>query len=347
MSKKRFYDNKNRNKKWTEKPVGHKIYFAEKYIDENQGENKYNKKRRSRKPIFTKENGERLLRGLIVAVVSVAIISVGYIIMDVHIDRHAMPLEDNAQSSAGINDVQISVKGTTCQPLSLDGSIMLSAVIDTAFDGGYTSLAFELKRNDGTVGYESRLATIDAYGAVSSPSGNLEGSVKVLTENDILPVGIISCYKDNIVPTADLSAAALEGGSLYKDSAGNTYLNPNADSTYSYIKSIVDEAAGMGITVFLLDSYNLPDDISANYDDGFDYLAGRLYDDFGSDIKLLKAVDLNLSSGNAKSLEQEWKEKTDNIDDDKNAVFYITAKDPSMVKQFLDNRGITNYIISE
>ena len=247
MSKKRFYDNKNRNKKWTEKPVGHKIYFAEKYIDENQGENKYNKKRRSRKPIFTKENGERLLRGLIVAVVSVAIISVGYIIMDVHIDRHAMPLEDNAQSSAGINDVQISVKGTACQPLSLDGSIMLSAVIDTAFDGGYTSLAFELKRNDGTVGYESRLATIDAYGAVSSPSGNLEGSVKVLTENDILPVGIISCYKDNIVPTADLSAAALEGGSLYKDSAGNTYLNPNADSTYSYIKSIVDEAAGLSL----------------------------------------------------------------------------------------------------
>jgi len=35
MKKKRFYNNKNRNQKWTEQPTGRKIYFADKYVLSN------------------------------------------------------------------------------------------------------------------------------------------------------------------------------------------------------------------------------------------------------------------------------------------------------------------------
>ena len=348
MRKKRFYNNKKRGKKWTEEPMGRKIYFADKYIP-GENSNTDNPDKKTKKPFFTRENGEKFLRTAIIAVCGFVVIGIGYTVMDIHLELNAMPYSENQDSdSADLSSININLRGTDCQPLSLDAGVMLSAVMDTAAENGYTSLAFDLKRNDGTIGYASTLAAVDAYGAVSSPSGDLQGSVSMLKENDILPIGRISCYRDNIVPAADLTAALTENGSVYRDKGGNTYLNPDSQSTYSYIKSIVEEAVNAGITVFLLDNYNLPDEISANYGDGFDAIADRLYKDFGSDIKLLRAVDLNITANDEKAVEKEWQEKTEKLDTGgKNAVYCITAKNKSETKQFLDNSGISNYIIFE
>jgi hypothetical protein len=347
MKKKRFYDNKHRNQKWTEKPTGRKIYFADKYITDSSDDNVQTKK--PKKPFFTKSNIEKIAKGLIIAVCSFIIIGVGYTVMDIYIDRNAMPLVDtSSDDTANMSNISIDVRGVNCQPLSLDAGIMLDAVIDTTFDNGYSSLVFDLKRDDGTIGYESELATISSYGAVSSPSNDLAGSIEILNNNDILPVGRISCYKDNVVPSADYVSALYDNGALYKDSAGNTYLNPNNDNTYSYIKSIVDEALGLGVSVFLLDNYDIPSDVSGDYDDGYDELALKLYDDFGDKLKLFKAVDINISSNTTNDIEEEWEKKTQDINiDDNKTVVCITANDPTMVKQFLDNRGMTNYIIFE
>ena len=45
MKKKRFYNNKKRNSKWTEKETGRKISFADKYIDAGNGSDKFDSKR--------------------------------------------------------------------------------------------------------------------------------------------------------------------------------------------------------------------------------------------------------------------------------------------------------------
>lgn len=348
MKRKRFYNDKRRNEKWTEHPVGRKIYFADKY--DTDPKPVYDKtQQKVKKPVFTQEKLEKFLKGLILTVCSAVIVGIGYTIMDIHMDRHAMPLENADSGDAAIlNNITISAKGAECQPLSLDGSIMLNTVINSAFDNGYSALAFDLKRDDGTIGYESQLAAILSYGAISSPSKDLQGSVNMMKENDILPIGRISCYKDNIAPAADLSYALYKDGSLYKDNAGNTYLSPDSESAVSYIKSIVDEAMGLGITMFILDNYDLPDDISNDFDDGFDSLSSQLYRDFGDKIKLFRAINLNITSSSAKAIEEEWKEKTEDIDTNDNTVMLcISSADPSMTKQFLDNSGITNYIIFE
>lgn len=349
MKKKRFYNNKDRNQKWTERPTGRKIYFADKYIDAPKDTTAQIKQKRAKEPFFTKARFEKLAKGFIAAAAAVVLIGTGYTIMDIHIDLHAMPFVENEENgTANLNNVNLSIKGSSCQSLSLDGGLMLSAVIDTATDNGYTSLAFDLKRNDGTIGYNSSLATISSFGAISSPSGDLKASANLLKENDVLPVGMISCYKDNVAPAADLSMAMLSGGSLLKDSAGNTYLNPNADNTYNYIKSIVDEAMGMGINVFVLDNCDLPAEAGENSGAGFDTLAERLYADFNEELKLLQAIGMNLTSDSAKALDEEWQEKSEGYtDDDGNAVFCITAKNPTITKQYLDSKGITNYIIFE
>ncbi len=347
MKKKRFYNNKRRGEKWTEKPVGRRIYFADKYISDNEGDHKFDKKQQKlKKPFFTRDRLERLLRGAVITVCSIFLIGVGYTVMELHLERNAMPIQqNNVYDTADLNSVRINIKGTDCQPLSLDNGVMLSSVVETAFDEGYSSLAFELKRNDGTIGYNSQLAAVTAYGAVSSPSGDLGGSVRFLKNNDIMPIGIISCFKDSIAANADLSSAIMKSGRLYKDEGGNAYLNPSADGTYSYIKSIIDEAMGLGVSVFILDNYNLPKDIADEYNDGFENISKKLYNDF-DDIKLYKAVDINLNAENAKALDAQFKEKTQSLSiNDNETMLCITAKNKEMVKQYLDNRGITNYII--
>ena len=350
MKKRRFYDNKGRGKKWTEKPVGRKISFADKYVPESldapRDENDKKPKKKKRKSI-TKQQWESLLRGTIVVVCSFFIISIGYTIMDIHLERSAMPLyQTDDSSNANMNNVIINAKGTSCQPLSLDASIMLDAVIENTFDDGYSALAFDIKRSDGTIGYESQLATISSFGAISSPSSNLKGSVEAMKNNDILPIGIVSCYKDNIVPYADLTSAVLVGGSVYTDSGSNAYLNPNVDSTYNYIKSIIDEAMGMGVNMFILDNYNLPVDITDSYNDGFDAIAQRLYDDFGDELKLFKAVDLYVPVSEDTDIDEVWAKRSNGVDTtDSNTMLLISTNEPEMLKQFLDSQGINNYII--
>lgn len=297
MKKKRFYNNKKRNSKWTEKETGRKISFADKYIDAGSGSDKFDFKRpKPKKKRAAKEKTAKLFKNIAIVIACFLIISVGYSAMDLYIDRNAMPeTEENTGESVSFSNVNLMLKGMSVQSISLDNSVMLDSVIKSAEDEAYSSVTFDLKRDDGTIGYDSKLATIRAYGAISSPAAQLEKSVAKLNQADIIPIGRISCYKDNIVALSDLDSAIKSGKSVYKDANGNAYLNPNNSTTYNYIKSIIEETKAMGINVFLLDNTKLPGDISGDYNDGFAALAKKLYAEFGQDIKFIEAIDVTIN----------------------------------------------------
>ena len=297
MKKKRFYNNKKRNSKWTEKETGRKISFADKYIDAGNGSDKFDFKRpKPKKKRAAKEKTAKLFKNIAIVIACFLIISVGYSAMDLYIDRNAMPeTEENTGESVSFSNVNLMLKGMSVQSISLDNSVMLDSVIKSAEDEAYSSVTFDLKRDDGTIGYNSKLATIRAYGAISSPAAQLEKSVAKLNQADIIPIGRISCYKDNIVALSDLDSAIKSGKSVYKDANGNAYLDPNNSTTYNYIKSIIEETKAMGINVFLLDNTKLPGDISGDYNDGFAALAKKLYAEFGQDIKFIEAIDVTIN----------------------------------------------------
>lgn len=297
MKKKRFYNNKKRNSKWTEKETGRKISFADKYIDAGSGSDKFDSKRpKPKKKRAAKEKTAKLFKNIAIVIACFLIISVGYSAMDLYIDRNAMPeTEENTGESVSFSNVNLMLKGMSVQSISLDNSVMLDSVIKSAEDEAYSSVTFDLKRDDGTIGYNSKLATIRAYGAISSPAAQLEKSVAKLNQADIIPIGRISCYKDNIVALSDLDSAIKSGKSVYKDANGNAYLDPNSSTTYNYIKSIIEETKAMGINVFLLDNTKLPGDISGDYNDGFAALAKKLYAEFGQNIKFIEAIDVTIN----------------------------------------------------
>lgn len=373
MRKKRFYNNKKRNTKWTEPEKGRKIDFADKYIDAGTGSDKFDSKRpKKRKKRFTAEKTGKFFKNAIVVLLCFCVVSAGYTIMDLYMERNAMPENNsNSQVESNIGSLSLNIKSRVVPSLSLDGGVMLDAVISDTQNQGYSSVTFDLKRNDGTIGYESKLATIDAYGAISSASTDLEGSVARLLESDLLPIARISCYRDNIAPVADLTAAVTNGASLYKDADGNTYLNPDSQTTYNYIKGIIEEAKGMGITVFVLDNTELPEDIGSNYKDGFAGLTKKLYADLGEEIKLLMAVDVDAvcdvvnnavpdedSEENAVALPEgdtEYVQSDEEFEKDlsqkiqrnagTNAVYYITTNREDDLKSYLNGKDTANYII--
>lgn len=362
MNKKRFYKNVKRNQQWTQPEEGREIDFADKYVS---GEGIYSdkfdymrpkvKKKRKRKADFRK-----YAKRLGIACLCFLIISAGYTVMDVYMQRHVMPSDysDNDNESGGvINEVALSLKSQYVQSVSLDGSVMLDSVIEELSQNGCNSVTFDIKRSEGSVGYKSALSTVDTYGATAFPATDLKGSVERLKAQDILAVGRIYCYLDNLVPQKDSSAAVLDrNGIPYTDSKGNTFLNPNSETAYRYIKDIISECAEMGITVFVLDGVDLPGELSDLYNDGFDYLSKRLYADLGTDIKLLEAQNVSLSNYTQDNEEED--EGTDSLADEisqklsseqeADKVYFITTQtDKSAVKEKLEESGIKSYILAD
>ncbi len=355
MKKKRFYKNVPRNQTWTEEERGRPIDFAEKYDEGGIYSDKFDylrpniKKKKKKKPFA--ERFRRALKKGGIALLCIVVFFVGYICMDVYMIRNGMPDISSAAdglSAGALNEISLNIQANYVESVSLDGSVMLDAVLSQTETDGCNGIAFDIKRSEGSLGYRSELASADTYGAVALPAENLKGSVEKLTQSDILSIGILYCYLDDIAPAADaLSAVTGSGGTPYRDSAGNTYLNPDSQYAYEYIKDIIVETHSMGVNVFVLAGVDLPDEISGDYNDGFDYLANRLYSDIGTDIKLLKAVDVELSESAAEENSTEIEDKlSDDLGGD--GIYRITVKgDMAPIKEKLEESGISCYILAE
>ncbi len=344
MKKKRFYNDKKRNQKWTEPEQGRKIDFADKYI-EGGSSDKFDYKRPKKKGYSadSKSRNETRLKRLIVFVCCVAIISVGYTGMDVYIQRHAKPAMssyDSENIDGAMSDMQVGFFAKMTDGIGLDASVMLSSIMNSTQKNGYSAVAFEAKRADGTIGYKSSLASVDTFSAVSFAADKPQQSVQEMLKNDILPVAVISCYMDNVVPAQASGAAIMNGKKVYKDADGNTYLNPDSDFAYNYIKDIIVELNTFGVTVFVLDNCNLPEKISKKYGDGYEKLAKKLYSDIDSNIKLLEAVNVKVSKdtqiNDLKALKRLGNSKAYIIKTDLNGKAIVSA---------LQKKGIASFVI--
>lgn len=376
MKKKRFYKNVKRNLKWTEEEKGYPIDFADKYLsDEGVYTDKFDYMRpKVKKKRKHKARARTFLKRAGITLLCLLIIGVGYTAMGVFMMRNGMPvrysdIEPDTQSS--INEMKLDLQCAFEESISMDGSVILDSVITELTQGAYNSVMFDIKREDGTIGYQSALATVDTYSAVSLAASDLKTSAQKLNEQDILAVGRVYCYLDNLVPERDRSAALLDSNGLpYTDSQGNTYLNPNSETVYKYIKDIIAEAADMGVTVFVLEGTDIPESAGEGYADGFETLAARLYEDIGTDIKLLEAVHINADDALRSSVQeentageetQEKEEETAQAAENITAavaelfseelstdrVYYVTTSlDIGEVKTILEESGIESFILA-
>lgn len=317
MKKKRFYKNVKRNTKWTEEEKGYTIDFADKYVsDEGIYSDKFDYMRpKIKKKRKQKAQARTLLKRLGIFLLCILIIDVGYTGMDVFMMRNGMPemsAATDAPAGGAINEVKLDLHCAYEESISMDNSVILDSVIANLSNGAYNSVAIDIKRDDGTIGYRSALATVDAYSAAAFEATDLRNSAAKLSQQDILTVGVVYCYLDNLVPRRDRSVALLgDNGVPYEDSRGNTYLNPNSQTVYKYIKDIIAEAAEMGVSVFVLRGVDIPENAGSGFSDGFENLSARLYEDIGTNIKLLEGVDVDIDDSLARAVSDRDEENTE------------------------------------
>lgn len=352
---KRFYDNKNRNSHWTEEPKGRYIDFADKY-SEGDGSNKYKDVAASAHRVALKQIEKKNKRKRTVAMILVAVllIAIGYVGMDVRMIRNAEPLETLLKSSSGtdssVSQISLELAAEKIESVSLDNSAMLDSVISTAHDVGCNSVVFDAKRADGTIGYRSSLAAVDTYSAMSNVGNDSTGSIKKLIKNDILPVARISCYVDNVAPVQNPSMAVSDANGVYKDKDGDSYLNPDSEDAYGYIRDIIRELNDIGIQVFILYGYDLPESISSNYNDGFDTLADKLNKEFDGKIKLIREKTVDIKGVDSESEKVTDAKITEEIKAlpslDDNEIYAVNSSvEHKKLYELLSENGVNNFIL--
>ena len=336
-----FYNNKKRNQSWTEPETGRPIDFADKYIEGDDASDKYDYKREKKNNEAAKKaRNKKNLQRLGAVALSLVILCTGYIIADIHIIRNESAAQRIAEQNEGnegnLSEVTLSINALKVQSVSLDNSVMLASVIDEAEKSGCTAVVFDAKRDDGTVGYASELAAVDTYGAINAPATETKASVETLESNDIMPIARVCCYLDNTAAVSE-ETAIMSGESIYTDGDGNSYLNPDSELTYKYIKDIIQELSSFGVNIFILSGYTLPDDITDSYNDGYQALAEKLSKDLGGDIRLLQERPAYLS---AKTDPSTYKELG------KNQIYAVTTTlDGKTASERLRNAGVERYVI--
>lgn len=354
--RRQFYNDKDRNTSWTEEPKGRYIDFADKYALGEGQTNKYDESARNmhRDALKQIEKTKKLRKNILAVFLAVVLIATGYTLMDVYMIRHAKPAEmlisNNDGANSSMSEMTVSLASEKIESVSLDNSAMLDAVISQARNSGCNSIVFDAKRSDGTIGYQSSLAEVDTYNAMSDAGNDSTGSLKKLADNDILPVARISCYVDNVATNANPSMAVTDTNGIYKDKDGDSFLNPDSDDAYGYIRDIIRELNDCGVQVFILTGCDLPGSISSSYNDGFDVLVEKLNAEFDGKIKFLKEIRVELKGTNSESdkisetlLDEEIK-SLESINDNQIYAVYSQAEH-KVIYDLLSENGINNFIL--
>ncbi len=288
---------------------------------------------------------------------SICLVITGFIIADTKIIRHRIP--EKEEVSVDFNASEVASQGALTSfvseyipSIALDNSVMLSSVIKDAQQGGFTSVTFDIKRDNGTISYASQLVMVNTFGAVSSPAAKLHESMNSLRSSNIDSVGRVCCLMDNLAPRKNSKLAVTKNGKVYYDGDGNTYLNPDSEEAYGYLLDIITESRNLGLNVMILSRCTLPDDVRKGHSDGFDKLSKRLYADIGGDVTFLEGVDAQIKGWNAEDGEYNAKgikndiKKLPKLKD--NQVYIITTRrDKGEVNAALKKAGIKRYVITD
>ncbi|MFZ2537292.1 MAG: putative glycoside hydrolase [Oscillospiraceae bacterium] len=131
---------------------------------------------------------------------------------------------------------------------------------------GYTTVALELKAENGMIAYQSANEMAVKYGAISENAVDLSATLKAITDAELIPVARISTLKDAKAPHVSNENSYAFSTSLATnwldnsvDKGGKPWLNPYMDNTKKYICDITKEISDIGFKTIVLENVMFPD----------------------------------------------------------------------------------------
>lgn len=122
---------------------------------------------------------------------------------------------------------------------------------------GATAAVFDMKADDGTLGYISDLALAKRAEASAADPG-LNEAIRALNSGEIYTVARVSCFRDNKLPYHYNAAALRTGAGNWRDSAGIRWLSPAVADSRQYVAGICAELAALGFDEIVLDYAAFP-----------------------------------------------------------------------------------------
>lgn len=126
-----------------------------------------------------------------------------------------------------------------------------------AEQAGATAVIFDMKDDDGTLGYISQQALAqEAQVSASDPAIN--AAIQLLNSGELYTVARVSCFRDNTIPREDSALAIPKSGGSWRDSDGSYWLSPANAEARAYVTGICQELASLGFDELLLDNCGFP-----------------------------------------------------------------------------------------
>lgn len=123
------------------------------------------------------------------------------------------------------------------------------------------SMVIDVKNDHGHITWESNLEIVKEVGAeVETPFKNYQPLMEYLRENDIYTIARVVAFKDPVFADARPDhAILLKEGGVYKDNAGESWVNPFDTYVWDYVIAVSKEAALRGFNEIQFDYVRFPD----------------------------------------------------------------------------------------
>lgn len=126
-----------------------------------------------------------------------------------------------------------------------------------AEQAGATAVIFDMKADDGTLGYISQQALAQET-QVSASDPAINAAVQLLNSGDLYTVARVSCFRDNTVPREHGSISIPKSSGNWRDDADYRWLSPASAEARAYVTGICRELAELGFDEILLDNCGFP-----------------------------------------------------------------------------------------
>ncbi len=124
--------------------------------------------------------------------------------------------------------------------------------------GGGNAVLFDMKADDGTLGYISSLEIAKAAG-VSASDPALNAAIQALCQEDLYTIARVSCFRDHTTPRK-LNRLSIKTNSGYNwsDERELRWMSPTNQEVQQYITGICVELAALGFDEIVLDNAAYP-----------------------------------------------------------------------------------------
>ena len=143
--------------------------------------------------------------------------------------------------------------------LLLPRSALSDGTAESLLSGeGANAAVFDMKADDGSLGYVSALETAKQAGA-SAADPALNEAIRAFTAGETYAVARVSCFRDNKAPYAmPALGVKTRSGYNWRDSGDLRWLSPASAEARQYVTDVCLELAGLGFDEILLDNSGYP-----------------------------------------------------------------------------------------